>query len=77
MKRDVIATYGESFFSDVLIYLIDYDVNDFVVFSWDTCGNIGRTCKSRIRYDKSGEAYFNTRKRRVHLSECLRTEVTA
>lgn len=73
-QRDVIATYSDSAYTSVQIYETD---GETVTFSWLYDGVTGKTCKSRIRYDKSGEAYFNTRKRRVHLSECLRTEVTA
>ena len=71
MKRDVIATYAESLFSGVLIYETD---GETVTFSWEYDGVPGRTCKSRIRYDRNDEAYFNTRNRRIYLGECLRTE---
>ena len=52
MKREAIAVMTESMFNGFLIHEIEYDFDDYVIFS-DYYGNKeGKVRKSKIRYDK-------------------------
>lgn len=74
MKREAIAVMTESMFNGFLIHEIEYDFDDYVIFS-DYYGNKeGKVRKSKIRYDKEGNSYFISRKRKLYLDNFLKIQ---
>lgn len=65
----VIAYY--SGWGMIYITKISYGINDTVTHF---TGATGKVVESKIRYTKSGDAYFMTKGHRIPLDECIRCD---
>ena len=66
-----IAYYALFVDSFIMIYDIEYGINDYIIYTYKTPSKESRKFKAKIRYDKAGNAYFR-QKNPVLLSECMR-----
>jgi len=55
----------------IMIYDIEYGINDYIIYTYKTPSKESRKFKAKIRYDKAGNAYFR-QKNPVPLSECMK-----
>ena len=53
-----IAYYALFVDSFIMIYDIEYGINDYVIYTYKTLSKESRKFKAKIRYDKAGNAYF-------------------
>lgn len=66
-----IAYYTLFVDSFIMIYDIEYGIEDYVVYSYKTPLKESRKYRAKIRYDQEGNVYFRA-KNPVLLSECVR-----
>jgi len=70
-KYDVIGLYCATMFSGVQILDIDHG-EDKVLFRWVTKEGECRPTRAKIRYDKQGYPFFNTKGVSIPFSEVIR-----
>ena len=66
-----IAYYALFVDSFIMIYDIEYGINDYIIYTYKTLSKESRKFKAKIRYDKEGNAYFRE-KNPVLLAWCSR-----
>lgn len=71
MKQKPIAYYTVNTDNLIMIYDIEYGINDYIVYTYKTIRKESRKFKAKIRYDKAGRAYFRE-KDPVLLTWCMR-----
>lgn len=71
MDKKAIAYYNNGILDTIFIYDILYDIDNFVLYKHI---RQKRPYKSKIRYDRQGNAYFITYGSKYYLSEFLRLE---
>lgn len=55
------------------IHGIEYGLDDYIIYKYTDGEKVYSYHKSKIQYTTNGNAYFVWRGRRIHLSECIRT----
>lgn len=70
-KYDVIGLYCATMATQVQVLGIDHN-EDKVLFRWVTRGGTGRPTRAKIRYDKQGYPFFNTKGVSIPFSEIIR-----
>ena len=73
-KKKAIATIPIGFYAGILIYDVEYGVDDYIIFKWDINGEQSRLCKSKVHYNTS-RPYFKSCGHRYHLDEAFRTDM--
>lgn len=73
-RPDPKAYFPITWDSCFLIYGIEHDVDDSVLFALKTGNEISRMRRSRIRFTSYGDAYFRAGSgyTRIYFSDCLR-----
>lgn len=66
-----IAYYTITMDALIMIYDIEYGIEDYVIYTYKTLWKESRKFKAKIRYDKAGNAYFRE-KDPVLLAWCSR-----
>ena len=66
-----IAYYSVTLDFLIMIYDIEYGIDDYVIYTYKTPSKESRKFKAKIRYDKSGNAYFRE-KNPVLLAWCMK-----
>lgn len=69
-----IATYAICNNGGIEIYNIEYGIDDKICFAWVWIDKQYKKCYAKIRYTQEGRAYFITRKCKIFLDECMRTD---
>lgn len=57
-----IAYYTITIDALIMIYDIEYGIEDYVIYTYKTPRKESRKFKAKIRYDKAGNAYFREKK---------------
>lgn len=70
MKKPI-AYYAETCALLIVIYDIEYGIEDYIVYSYKTPNNEGKKIRAKIRYNVNGDAYFRV-KNPVILSDCVK-----
>ncbi len=70
----MIAVYTISNVFSLCITEVVHDVEDYIKFyvQDNLSGKRSRICKSRVRTTTKGEAYFEHKKQRIYLDECMK-----
>ena len=74
IKPKAKAYYPITWDSCFLIYDIEHEIDDVVLFALKTGDTIGRLRRARVRYTSRGEPYFSTGSAhcRIYLIDCMK-----
>lgn len=73
-NNPVCAVYSFGY-TGLEIHGIEYGLDDYVIYKYTDGEKVYSYHCSKIRYTISGKAYFVWRGRRIHLSNCMRTNI--
>ena len=71
MKQNPIAYYTINIDNLIMIYDIEYGINDYIIYTYKTPSKESRKIRAKVKYDKNGNAYFRE-KDPVLLAWCVR-----
>ena len=73
-KKKPIATIPLGLYAGILIYDVEYSIDDYIIYRWDINGEQSRLCKSKVHYETS-RPYFKSCNHRYHLDEAMRNDL--
>ena len=56
-----IAYYALFVDSFIMIYDIQHDIEDYIIYTYKTSHKESRKYRAKVRYDKAGNAYFRAK----------------
>lgn len=74
MSKKVIATRHLNNFGGIVLFDITHGIDDKIKFAYHNGEKFGRTSTAKIRYNKEGDAYFNSGRQKYYLNEFIKSE---
>lgn len=74
MSKKILAVCQLTNFGGIAIFDVVHGIDDKIKFAYHNGEEFGRTSTAKIRYNKEGDAYFNSGRQKYYLNEFIKSE---